>query len=149
MNLRTTHQDVPVERLRLAYETLDRFEIHGRMGPSRKIARIKRSDVGGRGRPFLIYTVTVSRQLEVKAPQGFVGCLKIENNMCQRLMTRIVHRCHHVIDSLGDIVEYQDCGNCGTVVKTSYLGQTTKRDPCPDCIARGAWVKVQGQWQRV
>lgn len=68
--------------------------------------------------------------------------------MCQRLMTRIVHRCQHVIDSPGDVVEYNNCGKCGNIVKTSYLGQTTRRDPCLDCISRGVWVQVNGTWQK-
>lgn len=50
--------------------------------------------------------------------------------------------------ALGD-KEYENCGNCGTVRHTSYLGQTTKKDPCADCVDNGLWFKNEdGAWKK-
>ena len=66
--------------------------------------------------------------------------------MCQRLISTIEHRCGHRIDSPGSVIELNGCNNCGNVQSTRHLGKTTKRDPCPDCIANGVWVKTDGKW---
>jgi hypothetical protein len=44
--------------------------------------------------------------------------------------------------------ELDGCNNCGIIQKTEHLGKTTKRDPCPDCIANGVWVKTNGKWEK-
>ena len=53
----------------------------------------------------------------------------------------------HVVDQLGTLYEYENCGNCGTVQHSAYLGQTTKKGPCEDCIENGIWVKEGGDGQ--
>jgi hypothetical protein len=69
--------------------------------------------------------------------------------MCEELIPRTKHRCGHVVDQNGTLKEYENCGNCGTVKHTSYLGQTTKNDLCPDCVYAGRWVRdEQGAWKK-
>lgn len=64
------------------------------------------------------------------------------------MVSKLMHRCRHVVETPGDLVELDGCGNCGVVQKTNWCGQTTKRDPCPDCIANGVWIKVEGKWEK-
>jgi len=61
--------------------------------------------------------------------------------MCEELIPRTKHRCGHVVDQSGTRKEYENCGDCGTVKHTLYLGQTTKKDPCADCVENELWVK--------
>ncbi|KAB8213468.1 hypothetical protein BDV33DRAFT_60612 [Aspergillus novoparasiticus] len=68
--------------------------------------------------------------------------------MCQKLIETIEHLCRHRVDSPGRIRELNGCNNCGVIQKTEHLGKTTKRDPCPDCIASGTYVKSNGVWKR-
>lgn len=68
--------------------------------------------------------------------------------MCEDLIPRTKHRCSHVVDQTEIRKEYQNCGNCGIVKLVSHLGETTKRDPCLDCIENRVWVKVGGVWER-
>jgi len=64
--------------------------------------------------------------------------------MCEELIPRTKHRYGYVVDQTRTCKEYENCGNCGIVKHTSYLGQTTKKDPCTDCVENGLWVKVEG-----
>ncbi|KAL4935471.1 hypothetical protein BDV06DRAFT_217403 [Aspergillus oleicola] len=68
--------------------------------------------------------------------------------MCQKLIETIEHLCRHRVDSPGRLRELDGCNNCGIVKKTEHLGKTTKRDPCPDCIANGTYVKIDGSWKK-
>ncbi|KFY05242.1 hypothetical protein O988_00154 [Pseudogymnoascus sp. VKM F-3808] len=107
---------------------------------SASISRLSVSPDDGQIPLYYIKTETKQRQ-----PYQISSNTK-RAKMCQRLMERVVHRCQHVIDSPGSVIEYNGCGKCGTVQKTTWLAQTTKRDPCPDCIDNGVWIKVQGKW---
>jgi hypothetical protein len=74
--------------------------------------------------------------------------VNIRNIMCQKLIETTEHLCRDRIDSPGRILELDGCKNCGIIQKTQYLGKSTKRDPCPDCIAKGTWVKIDGKWKK-
>ncbi|KAL3456785.1 hypothetical protein BJX64DRAFT_293793 [Aspergillus heterothallicus] len=67
--------------------------------------------------------------------------------MCQELVVTIEHRCGHRIDKPADIRELNGCKDCGVIKQTNHLGKTVKRDPCPDCVANGVWVKNNGKWK--
>lgn len=68
--------------------------------------------------------------------------------MCKQTLDRTVYLCRHMVESPGIVLPHDGCGGCGTIKATGYFGQTTKRDPCPDCIANGIYVKVSGKWQK-
>lgn len=74
--------------------------------------------------------------------------MKLTGIMCQKLIDTIEHLCRHRVDSPGRIRELNGCNNCGIIQKTEYLGKTTKRDPCDDCIDNGTYVKSNGVWKR-
>jgi hypothetical protein len=57
-----------------------------------------------------------------------------------------VHRCGDVVDELPIVTPWENCGGCGEIKHTGYLGQTTLRDPCDDCKGNGAWVEYDGEW---
>ncbi|KAJ5597781.1 hypothetical protein N7537_007865 [Penicillium hordei] len=68
--------------------------------------------------------------------------------MCQRLIETVEHRCGCRIDSPGSVIELNGCNNCGIIKRTQQMGKMTKRDPCPDSIANGFWVKRNGKWEK-
>ncbi|RAL06390.1 uncharacterized protein BO80DRAFT_420686 [Aspergillus ibericus CBS 121593] len=68
--------------------------------------------------------------------------------MCQQLIHTTRHMCGHKIDSPGTIMELDRCNNCGNIVRTQHLGVSTKRVPCSDCKANGAYVQRGGKWER-
>jgi hypothetical protein len=54
--------------------------------------------------------------------------------MCKELVPRITYICGDTLDEPAFLIEWEDCGNCGQMkAGPDYLGQTTKREPCPDC----------------
>ena len=67
--------------------------------------------------------------------------------MCIEIISTTEHRCGHRIDQAGSLIAQLGCGNCGKINKTEYLGRTTKKIPCDDCIANGEWVKnARNKW---
>ena len=64
------------------------------------------------------------------------------------MLDKTVYLCRHIVESPGVVLPHDECGSCGIIKATGYFGQTTKRDPCPDCIANGVYVKVNGKWQK-
>jgi hypothetical protein len=68
--------------------------------------------------------------------------------MCQELQTTITHNCGHIVEEKPTMIPYENCGGCGQVRKTERLGKSTKKTPCPDCIERKTYVKIDGKWQR-
>jgi len=61
--------------------------------------------------------------------------------MCEELIPCTKHRCGYVVDQNGTLREYENCGNCGTVKHTSYLGQTTKKDRAAIRLLHGVGIE--------
>ncbi len=77
------------------------------------------------------------------------NCLTLSKVMCKGMVPSVKYVCQHVIrDQPITLIEWEKCGNCGVMkVGPEYFGQSTKRVPCDDCIAKDAWVKdAQGKW---
>ena len=67
--------------------------------------------------------------------------------MCQEIQPYTKFLCGCVIDEPAFTEEWKGCGKCGEVKHTARLGSTTKRVPCDDCQASGAWVRdANGSW---
>lgn len=68
--------------------------------------------------------------------------------MCQQLIDSTRHVCGHTIDSPGTVMALDGCNKCGNIVRTQHMGKSTKRDPCPNCKANGAYVQRDGKWEK-
>lgn len=68
--------------------------------------------------------------------------------MCKQMLGQAIHFCRHRVEQPGVLVPHDECDGCGIIKATGHFGQTTKRDPCPDCIANGVYVKVNGKWEK-
>lgn len=68
--------------------------------------------------------------------------------MCRESFSVVSFLCRHKEDGPTQITPLDGCGGCG-VVKTAqpvHAGNTTRRHPCGDCIAKGAYVQVNNVW---
>lgn len=71
------------------------------------------------------------------------------SNMFQLLIHRRRYRCGDFSDEPGVLVELNGCNNCGQQQGQSFLGQTTLKDPCPDCVESRRWYKnKEGKWMK-
>lgn len=68
--------------------------------------------------------------------------------MCKQLISPIIMACSDKIEAPAGKMSYEDCNDCGRVVKKEYLGQNRRRGPCDDCIENGAWVLVDNKWMK-
>lgn len=71
--------------------------------------------------------------------------------MCKSVIPEVKYTCgHRDRDAPETLIPWNGCGGCGVKkAGPEYLGATTKRVPCDDCIADGKYVKdAAGKWTR-
>lgn len=65
------------------------------------------------------------------------------------MLNKTVYLCRHIVWSPRIILPHNGCGSYGIIKETGHFGQTTKKEPCPDCIANGIHVKVNRKFRRL
>ncbi|KAK2469516.1 hypothetical protein H9L39_18787 [Fusarium oxysporum f. sp. albedinis] len=67
--------------------------------------------------------------------------------MCKEIIAKTKFICGDGLDQPGFKVPWENCGGCGQVRSTEYLGQTTKKEPCDDCKDNKKWIQnSSGVW---
>ncbi|KAL5357396.1 hypothetical protein BJX96DRAFT_11647 [Aspergillus floccosus] len=62
--------------------------------------------------------------------------------MCKGLISNVKFLCGDPLkDAPTALIPWDGCGNCGIMkAGPAYMGQSIRREPCPDCINRGGWT---------
>jgi hypothetical protein len=72
--------------------------------------------------------------------------------MCKQLMDNVKLLCGHKVDSIGALHRCNEAklankDHCDPV-KRVWLGQTSRRYPCDDCITNGLYIKRGTKWEK-